>query len=131
MKPKPLDLKELNKIADKIIEIFCVVDDIPYPNGTGIWGKDTEIYSTDKNETARSKARKDIIREIKQRIRKACEFYLEYKDNPDEFEAEQEKLIKKENIEIYYNPEIVLDKNGKIIPYNEWLFKLAFRSVLK
>lgn len=61
MKSEPSSLPNLNKMADEIIDLFCVVDDKPYPNGTGIWGKDTEIYSTDKNETARDKARRDVI----------------------------------------------------------------------
>ena len=75
-KPKPLDLEELNKLADEIIEMFCVVDDIPYPDGTGIWGKDTEIYSTDENGTARSKARKDVIREVRQCLKSALQGLL-------------------------------------------------------
>jgi len=81
-----------------------------------------------------------------ERIKKACEFYLKYKDNP--------KLLRKEypekaKIEIDYvtaediinEAERIVERYGKveaqptlrlkIIEYNEWLFKLAFKGVLK
>jgi len=81
----------------------------------------------------------DIIRmlkEIKQRIKSACEFYLRYKDNPD-------LLIKEQNwvLELEYEGNIIgnmfdyaygcwegiWDNIGR---YKEWLFKLAFGSMM-
>jgi hypothetical protein len=50
--------------VDKIIELFCVVDDRPYPNGS-VYGKDTELYSSSVDETAREKAREDVKELIK------------------------------------------------------------------
>ena len=52
----------------------------------------------------------DLLVKVKQRINSACEFYLKYKDNP-------ELLVK------------IKIKN--VNAYNEWLFKLAFKEVLK
>jgi len=48
---------------DKILELFCVVDDTPYPQGTGVWGMDTELFSTDEKSIGRKKA-KEAIKEI-------------------------------------------------------------------
>jgi len=53
-----------DKILDKIIELFCVVDDRKYPEGTGVWGMDTELFSTDSDgKTGREKAR-EALRKI-------------------------------------------------------------------
>lgn len=70
---KKLNLRKLNKLADEIIELFCVVDDEPYPKGTGIWGKDTELFSTDEKRTAREKAREEVINIIRQHIKPVIE----------------------------------------------------------
>jgi len=52
-----------DKQCDKIMELFCSIDDTKYPAGTGVWGADTELFSTDNESTGREKARK-AIREI-------------------------------------------------------------------
>jgi len=145
MKPQPLDLKEMNKLADEIIEMFCIIDDRPYPESTGVWGMDTELFSADENETARDKARKEVIKKFKQRLKSTCEFYLRYKDKPELFwEEQQDNLNNKEKRgfltfddrlrglpeeedrdgwDSYDELEIIQD-------YNSWLFKLAFKNVL-
>lgn len=72
-----------------------------------------------------------MMKKIKQKIKSSCKFYLIYKDNAEEFEAEHEELIKKDCVEIYTNPNVVIDKNGDIINYNEWLFKITFKDVIE
>jgi len=74
---------------------------------------------------------KEAINEIKQRIKKACEFYLRYKDNP-ELLFKEKKLkhlfIKEEKLQSFMAQMI---KNRYLKQYNEWLFKLAFKDVFK
>ena len=142
--PQPFDLEEMNKLADEIMEMFCVVDDRPYPEGTGIWGMDTELFSTEENETARSKARKKIITKIKQRIKSACEFYLRYVDNPNGFfySPYQNLIDSKEMYLLIFElvrysvlsklpPKKIEGIMLKLQKYNEWLFKLSFKDVLE
>jgi len=72
---------------------------------------------------------------IKQRIKSTCEFYLRYKDKPEllkkehsEFKEEVEKFIIKKH-PILQN---IFDYTAfNLREYNEWLFKLAFKSVFK
>jgi len=74
---------------------------------------------------------KNLLEVFIKNVKQACEFFLLYYNNADEFIIEQEKLIEQEGIEIkdFSGETIVIDKNGDIINYNEWLFKLAFRGV--
>jgi len=65
--------------------------------------------------------------EIKQRIKSACEFYLKYKDNPELFSKEQYKI----KWERYRDIGCLVWVKKMWINYNEWLFKLAFKEVLK
>ena len=66
--------------------------------------------------------------EIENLIKSACEFYLKFKDNPElliEEHPEYEAVIKDKF-------ELKIPHYGWLfVEYNEWLFKLAFRSVLK
>jgi len=67
--------------------------------------------------------------EIKQRIKSACEFYLRYKDNPELFS----KNVFKIKWEFYSDIGHLIwntDKN-RWENYNEWLFRLTFKSVLE
>ena len=61
-------------------------------------------------------------------IKSACEFYLRYKDKPallwKEREEYRRNLIKLDKLEDDY---FRFDTDE----YNEWLFRLAFRSVIK
>ena len=105
-KPQPLDLKE---IEEEIIDRF------------------------NEHQPHELQEELDLIKEVlKQRLKSACEFYLRYKDNP-------ELLIKEHQT---YEPEIMAKffigygNNDKllvfdIIKYNEWLFKLTFKPILK
>jgi len=79
---------------------------------------------------------------IKQRIKSACEFYLEWCNNPKTFiiwyedKRKVNELIK--FMEHWFGEywqdkfDSLEDKRIKIIlRYNDWLFKLAFKEVLK
>ena len=77
--------------------------------------------------------KKRFIRYIlKQRIKSACEFYLRYKDNPalliNEYKEYIDELIRKNLIKKNFAKQGLIIYNDK---YNEWLFKLAFKGVLK
>ena len=81
---------------------------------------------------------------IKQ-LKSACKFYLRYKDNPELLIREHPDKAK---IEINYETaedvvneiEKIIEEYGqldaqatirlKLIEYNEWLFRLAFKDVL-
>ncbi len=77
----------------------------------------------------------EIIYEIKRRIKRACEFYLRYKDKP--------QLLKEENIKCEYSKKIVeisqlpsgewiiFFEDGDFMGYNEWLFRMAFKDVFE
>ncbi len=99
-KPQPLDLEEfkdwIEKKEEEIYEKEGYIDDV-YLN-------------------------EQIIKEIKQRLKSACEFYLRYEDKP-KLLIEEQSFLKKmmEDLEM-----IKTDPN-----YNSWLFKLAFKDVLK
>jgi len=90
---------------------------------------------------------------VKQCIKSACEFYLRYKDKPGLLIKECPELIKKfvkehDLMEVFFAKEDILEikvVDGSIIAfledrtglsfskkeYNDWLFKLAFKSVLE
>jgi len=82
--------------------------------------------------------------EIKNQIKSACKFYLKYKDDPEllikdypEYKKEMEERNKEflsviENLKQSLIPDVVkgLALSLKDKEYNDWLFKLAFKSVL-
>ena len=116
MSEKPLDLEENNikKMVKKDLSIKVFAD------------VDRAISLT--------------INEIKQRIKKACEFYLKYRNNPnllyDDFSInmEYDEPINKlrEKIEREFN--YLSDMNVfriYIEKYNEWLLKEAFKPVFE
>ena len=116
-KPKPL-VKITNKTKKLIDYIFEIL----------------EIHLTKEEEQKFKKTLKneidDLIEKIKQHIKQACEFYLRYKDKP--------KLLAKEypNIRVSEEafPYFFKTSFSKIkvkFKYNEWLFKLAFKEILK
>jgi len=130
--PKPLDLEE---IGNKWIEIKSL-------DGKPKISMKKRFYCF------------DIFKEIKQRLKSACEFYLRYKDNPEllveehpeyedelyEITAESEELIKEfgldesgEFIKSYGATPVPVEKELKLDDdeYNEWLFKLAFKDVFE
>jgi len=137
--PKPLDLEEwIKELKEKAKKLEKEINDgwkieksgffisIPTPKRF--------IECKEKDwEVARLYGMMKAIKEIKQEIKKRCEFYLRYKDNPSLLWKENPKYRKKlkkfgitekwvsEDCDELYDWE----------DYNEWLFKLAFKSVLE
>ena len=118
MKPKFLDLRgmktRIRKASDYIVEIVSEA----YPM--------SEEDKQELRETIETEVY-DLLDEIRQRIKSACEFYLKFRNDPsvffalypqyyDDFEEKCGSLS--DNLE-----------NTKC--FNEWLFKLAFKGVLK
>jgi len=114
-KPKPLDLEE---------EILLEMNQfIPF--------LESEIEDEQKRDNL-LKAVEELIKEIKQRIKSACEFYLRYRDNPELLKIEQE-IEPPERFREYYAKSKI--KNVSIVSwnlqnYNDRLFKLAFKDVI-
>ena len=109
-KPKPLDLEEL-KLYKRIKVDF----------GSG---KEKIIYDE-----------KEAKKELKQRIKQACEFWFKYKNKPALF-VKENKEYRSIVDNIWYKwvnkrPTIHSAKEDFIEEYNEWLLKLAFKSVLE
>jgi len=116
MKPEPLDLGELERIIDNMIErkgIFLLLSE-----------------------------RKHLEKELKQRIKSACEFYLRYKDNPSLLVKEHPELKKEFKqkfgkfmltiinwLDSFNNCKISLTVLKWKREYNEWLFYSAFKGV--
>jgi len=116
-KVKPLDLNmksEVKRISNYIVEIVSEA----YP-----------MMEEDKQELKGTIEMEldDLLVKVKQRINSACEFYLKYKDNPELFSKEQYKI----KWERYRDIGCLVWVKKMWINYNEWLFKLAFKEVLK
>ena len=126
MKPKPLDLspKDLHKWY---LEVTKKLKPESY-------NKKAQ-KSFEKLSEEQKFIDKFICDRIKFRIKSACEFFLRYKDRPSllwkkrpEYRKEMEKK------DIMDESWIKLDEPDEIYDwseYNEWLFKLAFKSVLE
>lgn len=111
-KPKTLDLKNLDEIRN-ILNFFRVSEDLTEKQE--LWFNKLSIQIEKK------------LIEIKQRIKSAVKFYLRYKDKPEllleelpEYEKEFNKIT-----------DIFASRLDHHKPYNEWLFRLAFKGVLK
>jgi len=73
---------------------------------------------------------------IKQRLKSACEFWLKYKDNPERFIKDFDLDDEECGLELTEDKKKVISvdvESGKtwFIDYNDWLFKLVFKSVLE
>jgi len=139
MKPKILDLRgmktRIRKASDYIVEIVSEA----YPM--------SEEDKQELRETIETEVY-DLLDEIRQRIKSACEFYLRYKNDPELLIEEHPEYIKKK-IAILD----IFDKSAKTVSlqdfisiinkmnyenyskqiensFNEWLFKLAFKKVI-
>ena len=75
-------------------------------------------------------------------IRSACEFYMRYKDNPEDLFEEQRQLLQDinylDNIKALIDElnELEKDMNNDLFithleSYNEWLFKYSFKDVME
>ena len=97
MKPKPLNLEEIEKSAIKELNI------------------------------RESGAVLKTIDFVRQHIKSACEFFLQFKNDPSVFFALYPQYY--DDFEKNYGP---LSKNLEDTTlFNEWLFKLAFKDVFK
>jgi len=78
----------------------------------------------------------DLKEELKQHIKQACEFFLRYKERPNDLILDFPEFTKEvNNIRLKY-----IDEHGNLqgsmifhflSDYNEWLFKLAFKGAIK
>ena len=109
MKLQPLDLEEIEKMLDMI----------------AIVGEDFSEEGAD--EVLRLRKQK-FMQELKQGLKSACEFYLQYKDKPELLSKEQPEIAKKfDGIGLPHGDTIYVF----LTHYNDWLFKLVFKSVLE
>ena len=119
MKTKPFDLEDLEKEIYTSIKKYIRKNYNP-KDFADEWIEVFEDFETMDSELGIIEF---IIKELKQRIKSACEFYLKYKDKPE--------LLIKEHPE--YKSEIgtlrYLEFKEELNfeeEYNTWLFKLAF-----
>jgi len=117
MKPEPLNLEELSEHLADIVFNF-------YGHGRG------EI------KTAFKKV-------ITHRIKSACEFFMQYRNNPEFLYNEYELLTEEEKAELErfierlsesansYETDCASVINDIMDDYNEWLFKLAFADIFR
>lgn len=116
-KPKPLDLK-IGRIWNWISKDEVVKE---FQDGKGL-----DVVIVKRVATLTTEY-------IKQRIKSACEFYLRYKDKPEEFFEDFDNF----NFSIEKKEELAdficrvrncskEDLEWVLNDYNEWLFKLAF-----
>jgi len=70
-----------------------------------------------------------VVDEIKRRVRHACEFYLKYFDSPDDLVDDFPEFL--DELRNVLGVEPPFYEHYYSSKYNEWLFKLAFKSVLE
>jgi len=154
MSEKPLDLKDFEiigvKIPEKAWRVLVSGEKFNEERFRKYWKTTSDDENIYRNViiTQMIEICKESIRltskEIKQRIREACEFYLRYKNNPKSLIKEhpkyKEEMIKENSVTtcvsdgILFGELKLLEEEKEIIilrKYNEWLFKLAFRGVLE
>jgi len=129
MKPKPLDLEEIKK---KIFERFCEElfgtkkpRDITEWSDIGKIGGEHGIDAEEIEELVEFTINKTL-----QHIRKACEFYLRYKDNPELLIKEHPELKRKCKRLNRWAYESEYKPHSNMAEYNEWLFRLVFKEVV-
>ena len=121
-KPQPLDLEE-----KELLKKFGYNEDLdlsPLASNIGFAFNDSL---------------KELIKEIKQRLKSACKFYLKYWRNPGllikehpEHEIDVLKLRRDAIFEVNGFVEDAEQIEGPFAAlYIEWLFKLAFKDVLE
>jgi tRNA-dihydrouridine synthase len=144
MKPKPLDLEG---IEEEVIEEFKEKEKrerkrFDEMTNKEQWDYIAEAIKKHRNNYPKSmdeyKRRLLILfkNKLKQRIKKACEFYLRYKNNPSllfnnvfQFDDLKELRDNRKLAEWSETQLLLRQKMSKIDldKYNEWLFKLAFK----
>ena len=112
-KPKPLDLDEFWK------ENFHNA---------------RRFFMSKGNLKTRIKLKNKWKKEFYSRIKFACEFYLRYKDKPAlliKDNPEYRKLFESECVHTYVWRKIFWQYKYDPEKYNEWLFRLAFKGVMR
>jgi len=71
----------------------------------------------------------ELIKEIRRRIKSACEFYLKYFDMPYKLKKDYPEIADEVDEIITETVEMTPEEDGWSY-YNKWLFKLAFKDVL-
>jgi len=111
-------------------------------NLTYKWGNEYDFINFKKGyEKGFSEAQNVILKMVKQRIKSACEFYLEWRNDPKLFINWYEDKKKVDELlrflEHYFGDEWYDDYDNEpcvkekiVLKYNEWLFKLVFKDVL-
>ena len=153
MKPKPLNFDFERGLKRELQDIEK--DLRTFREDEKFFGKEGVDYYYKQELVDRRKevlATIELIGEIKQRIKSACEFYLKYKDKPelllkeypeysekeipilDSFDEPEDKVTFEEYIRILLKLDINdfgeycrQVENG----YNDWLFKLTFKDVFE
>jgi len=127
-KPQPLDLEEFDEILN-LLEFFRISEDLTEKQE--LWFNELSV-KIEKN-----------LKKIKQRLKKACEFYFRYEGDPKRLARElegdsvnNEKVLKQLN-KFIKNLEVA-EREGRDSEwlwhqkiYDEWLFKLAFKGVFE
>jgi len=139
MKPQPLDLEELKKdMYPK--DIFPEITNNEWKKINELLQKELGFPLDRVAGNINRMMWNNMSEWFIERIKSACEFYLRYKDNSELLIKEHPEL-KSELDKNYENYSMATMKavfgiyadKVKIVKeeYNEWLFKLAFRGVVK
>ena len=92
------------------------------------------FFTSKGNLKTRIKLKNKWKKEFYNRIKSACEFYLRYKDNPNDLFINESWARCIQLDEFIQMLEDSTDRNEELTildEYNEWLFRLAFKGVLR
>jgi len=119
MKPKPLNFENLFSKEEMLKAMEKIrLEGHSFPHG--------DICRTCEDDFLEVK--EFVLDKIKQQLKQACEFYLNYKDDPFSFKDDFPSLRKEVEEIIDRNLELPEHEGWSL--YNEWLFKLTFKEVL-
>lgn len=147
MSEKPLDLKDFEiigvKIPEKAWRVLVSGEKFNEERFRKYWKTTSDDENIYRNViiTQMIEICKESIRltskEIKQRIKEACEFYLRYKNNPDLLYAdtiEYDEILDKMHDEVEKKYTFLSSINIYRIyleKYNEWLLREAFKDIFE
>ena len=132
MKPKPLNLRfdDITIPNNEIAEAsFDMIVRALRRNEREV---DTKEEAYDIVFSLLEEYKDTLLKEVKQRIKSACEFYLKCKDNPRLFVYENPKYIEEINELLGENWKSIKSRKMNTLHneiFNNWLFKLAFGDV--
>ena len=127
--PQPLDLEDLKEFAPNEL-VKAIMSQMIY----GLYKEEKLVDTKEEAIELAQDLLTEILDEIKQRLKSACEFYLRYKDKPallakeiPKYKKEIEKFGEKEVL----SPVLHRTYEWDFKKYNEWLFCLAFKGVMR